>query len=94
MVRISALWLSVGSVRTSNNGELVYVLLAGIATKSYCHPVVEHWSFLSMATRIFVFLGSAVGTLCVCVIHRICFLDLNKIVALKEHYWLNQEVGW
>jgi hypothetical protein len=69
MFRISALWLSVGSVRTSNNAELVYVLLYGIATQSYCGTVVEHWSFLSMATRIFVFLGSAVGTLCACVVH-------------------------
>lgn len=46
---------SVGSVRTSNNAELVYVLLDGTATQSYCGTVVEHWSFLSMATRIFVF---------------------------------------
>jgi hypothetical protein len=27
MVRILALWFSVGSVRTSNNAELVYALL-------------------------------------------------------------------
>jgi hypothetical protein len=55
MVRILALWFSVGSIRTSNNAELVYALLDGTATQSYCGTVVEHWSFLSMATRIFVF---------------------------------------